>query len=163
MPTYTLQPIIGRVFTKVEVVESRHVKGGDEVRLHHNGNSYFAMYHDQDCCEDVDLYDVVGDLEDLVGSPILMAEEVIDQTHPLNPAARHFTWTFYRFATIKGHVLLRWYGESNGYYSERVTIGAYTNEELLYLIEDGNMIMQGDNILIETTRSGPPYIVTSTY
>lgn len=88
----------------------------------------FKMHHEQDCCERVDLDDVIGDIEDLIGSPLTMAEEVSDddmeltkQQKAMEAEADSCTWTFYKFATMKGYVTLRWYGESNGYYSESVS------------------------------------------
>jgi hypothetical protein len=85
------------------------------------------MYHSQDCCEGVYLEDVAGELHDLLNSPITLAEEVTNRNE--NPEgmdesftsyAESFTWTFYKLATVNGYVTLRWYGESNGYYSESV-------------------------------------------
>jgi hypothetical protein len=62
----------------------------------------------------------------LIGSPILLAEEAIRFGE--NPEGvkvpeyqDSYTWTFYRLSTIKGNVTIRWYGESNGYYSESVS------------------------------------------
>lgn len=82
----------------------------------------FTLYHRGDCCESVYLEDVVGEPEDLIGHEILMAEESTNDENPLSEYDESFTWTFYKFATIKGYVDLRWYGSSNGYYSENVDI-----------------------------------------
>lgn len=104
------------------------------------GDAYM-LYHEQDCCESVWLEDVAGDLGDLIGEPLLAAEEVSSEpgTHnnSINIAGRSeqygytesCTWTYYKLATRKGSVTLRWCGVSNGYYSEKVDFCKVEPEE----------------------------------
>ena len=94
---------------------------GDELILYLTDTNYVRFYHSQDCCENVYIEDICGDLNDLIGSPITEAEEVSGYTGP-NTGDESYTWTFYRFATAKGAVTVRWYGSSNGYYGEGVDV-----------------------------------------
>ena len=82
----------------------------------------FMFAHQQDCCETVRINDIVGDLQDLVGEPLLIAEEVTGATEPDEEHYESYSYTFYKFATRKGYVDVRWLGESNGYYSEGVDL-----------------------------------------
>ena len=82
----------------------------------------FMFAHQQDCCETVRINDIVGDLQDLCGSPMLLAEEVRGATEPDEEHYESYSYTFYKFATRKGYVDVRWLGESNGYYSESVDL-----------------------------------------
>lgn len=99
--------------------------GSDRITINTTDGATYYMYHSQDCCELVYVEDVCGDILDIIGSEILLAEEVIScDENPEGVQAPEdqdsFTWTFYKLATIKGSVTIRWYGESNGFYSESV-------------------------------------------
>lgn len=117
MSIKTYQELIGKTFKKVYVSE-------DKDRMHFDGeDKSYMFYHIQDCCESVQINDIVGDLSTLEGSPILMAEESTTEGREENGDRDHFRWTFYKFATIKGYVTVRWLGTSNGWYSESVDFG----------------------------------------
>ena len=109
--------MMGKVFTSVY----GNVDG--DTLVFENNTERFVFFHSQDCCEDVRINDIVGDLEDLVGEPLLIAEEVSGATEPDEEHYESYTYTFYKFATRKGYVDVRWLGESNGYYSEGVSLG----------------------------------------
>ena len=98
-------------------------RGDDEMTFTAQDGRVFRFWHEQDCCETVEIEDIAGDMSDLVGSPIVMAEEVssLDGFDETREDGESYTWTFYKFATAKGYVTVRWLGTSNGYYSEGVS------------------------------------------
>ena len=112
------EDLVGKTLANVENVNNERI-----VFTLGTGSKYM-LYHNQDCCETVMVEDVIGDLNDLKRSPILMAESVSQNTNPEGVKVpewqESFTWTFYKLATIRGYVTIRWYGSSNGYYSEGV-------------------------------------------
>lgn len=113
--------LIGKTLAGVTVNESQ-----EEIRFVTDDGKTYLMYHSQSCCESVSVESIAGDLADLIGTPILKAEEATSETNPDDAKPEtieyqdSFTWTFYKLATIKGYVDIRWYGSSNGYYSEGV-------------------------------------------
>ena len=99
---------------------------GDEVIFKTENGETYKLYHCQDCCESVSVEDICGDLNDLIGSPLIEAEEVTSRENPEGVQKEWqeiFTWTFYKLRTANGAVTIRWYGESNGFYSESVEFG----------------------------------------
>lgn len=114
----------GRVIKQINVVDDPWEDEAIIFRM--EDGEVYKMFHIDDCCESVTINDICGDLDDLIGSPILMAEEVTESGD--NEDFESFTWTFYKFATAKGYVTIRWLGESNGYYSEEVDFVAVKEE-----------------------------------
>ena len=109
----------GKVLIDIEINEDE-----DEITFTDSEGVKYLMYHDQDCCEEVNIEDICGDINNLLNTPIFLAEEFINTGEVEDEYCEDysFTWTFYKLATLKGYVTIRWYGESNGHYSEVVDL-----------------------------------------
>jgi len=122
-----MEPSISDLLNKTMVrVEQAEVGGEDALVMETDDGMIYTFAHSRDCCESVTIESITGDLSDLVGSPLTMAEESSQDgkeaglAFPNEYTPDSSTWTFYKFATIKGYVDVRFLGESNGYYSEGV-------------------------------------------
>lgn len=113
----------GLTIKTIEGVE----QGSSEVNITTHCGRRFRMSHHQDCCESVEIVDVCGDPINLINAPLMVAEEATNSDDPQGRTLDSFTWTFYRLATVMGYVVIRWLGESNGYYSESVDFEEITN------------------------------------
>lgn len=91
--------------------------GSGEVAIHFEDGSSFHMWHSQDCCESVSITDIdsAGNLE---GATWFECE--VSSKHGKSEWGDE-EWTFYTIRTSLGYVWIRWYGESNGYYSTGVS------------------------------------------
>ena len=104
--------LVGKVLKSVEIRDDNETIVFETI----DGEIYF-QYYPLDYIGEVYVDDVVGDFNDIIGTPILVAEE--SNSNDDGKGDAYYTWTFYRLATVKGWMNIKWYGTShNGYYSE---------------------------------------------
>lgn len=149
MSTYVYQSMIGAIITTID-----GSVGKDKMVFHANDGKKFIFHHWQNCCENVSIDDICGDLNDLLNSPILEAEEVSNLDAP-KVDYESYTWTFYRFSTKNGSVTIKWLGTSNGYYSEGVSFSEEIpekdmDEDYMPMIQN-NPIPSNINIVYDTS------------
>lgn len=146
--------------TKIEDV-NQHLKTGilkvkglevDSVELYFYCKDGFVicMYHEQDCCEDVFLEsaDSIENKVDIyTDCDWCELEEISDVVQPQLKGYYNdsFTWTFYKVKTNKGYDTIRWYGSSNGYYSESVDFKIYHEEDYIGDLINKNLDLQQQN------------------
>lgn len=114
--------LIGKQITTIEITEDK-----EKLFFRTYDNETYVMYHEQDCCESVYIEDINGDLNDIIMYKIQYAKEDIHA--PEDTDCDSCTYTFYKLGTSKGYVDIRWFGGSNGYYSESVSFIKLETEE----------------------------------
>jgi hypothetical protein len=110
----TVDDLVSKTFVEVRNVDNQ------SILLKVSDDEAYTLYHSQDCCESVWVEEIHGDLDDLVGTPLLVSEE---RSEMKSESYDQEEWTFYTFATVKGWVTIRFVGTSNGYYSTSVYLG----------------------------------------
>lgn len=87
----------------------------DEIVFETECGEKYRMYHDQDCCENVSVEDICGDIEDLIGETILKAYSSTREGEDYEDEVEK--WTFYHIVTNKTSITIRWYGSTDSCYS----------------------------------------------
>ncbi|WP_373262147.1 DUF7448 domain-containing protein [Hungatella hathewayi] len=114
-----IQILLGKTMLHIEKI------GDVELYFSCSDGTRYRMFSDENGNgNDIKVYieDIGGELESLIGNPIIMAEMVTNKDDL--PAQGYddkerYLWTYYKLATIKGYVTIRWFGTSNGYYCEK--------------------------------------------
>lgn len=117
--------LVGEVLTHIDTDEKN-----EQIMLTTASGRVIKIYHDQDCCEQVQIETTEGDWHSLIGKVIIEAErEEIKEGEPEPECAESWTRTNFTFRVDDATVISRWIGESNGYYSESVDIHEVTSTE----------------------------------
>lgn len=69
------EDLVGKTILKINnSIDEIEFYCKDDNSIFHNVYKVYVMKHFQDCCESVVVDDINGDLNDLIGTPILKAE-----------------------------------------------------------------------------------------
>ena len=111
----------GKTITSIDGINS---DDSDTIITTSDGSIY-TLTHLQDCCEHVRVYGSVGNIDDVLNAEVIAAEDTNPMDNPNAPDYKYYdsaTWTQFRIVTNKGSFEIWWLGESNGYYSESVSV-----------------------------------------
>lgn len=110
-----MNSLLGEILTHIDIDENN-----DQIMLTTESGRKIMIYHIQDCCESVRIESVSGDCKKLIGKAILVSDELVYSGDPPDEYSESWTRTDLTFKVNDETVIVRWIGESNGYYSESV-------------------------------------------
>lgn len=124
-----MNPLIGQTIRAIECeFREYEAANGMKVPVHTIiivcDNCAFETSHSQDCCETVEVHDIIGDLNSLIGKKVINCKTIESQEWPSDVEKGQyvdsFTWTTQIIQTKSTEIKIRWLGESNGWYSEGI-------------------------------------------
>lgn len=118
MTTVEFSVLEGQTITSIDVSIDGY---GDTIIIKTEEGNHYKLCHIQDCCEKVTIEDINGVVGNILDHPVIKAEVLKNQDIGQNKGHERFTWSYYHISTIKETLTIRWYGGSNGYYSEEVS------------------------------------------
>jgi hypothetical protein len=119
METVPFHTLKGKIITKISVI--KQTERIDQIRIE-VGAKNFRLFHDEACCEEVQLVKIIGKIESIIGKKITLAEE--DSFEPpwwkgeYSEFSRTHTWSSYYLEAGTSRLELWFLGQSNGCYSE---------------------------------------------
>jgi hypothetical protein len=126
MEIYNYKSIIGKTITKTEY---KHEEGSGLIEcfiIYTDTFEKFMWYNSECSLNDcsIILTRVKGNLDNLLNSPLIKAEEYIEVEELKDKSGdiyEQITWSIVTLATEKGEVVFSWAGRSNGYYCEEIS------------------------------------------
>ena len=114
--------LVGEVLDSVDID-----RGENQILLTTRSGRRFMVYHEQDCCEKVQIVGQDGNFDNLIGKPLIEARDFAVDTGESESDYDSQTTTTLVFRVDDQTVISRWIGDSNGYYSESVDIAELIN------------------------------------
>jgi len=118
------EDLLGKTLVEIKVVYENDDEDDIINFKDTEGKEYQMFFPETDYGFHGYLHDICGDLENLLNSPIVMAEESGEEENDDEDEGdleyyekTIMDWTFYKLATIKGYVTISWYSESLFYYT----------------------------------------------
>jgi serine/threonine protein phosphatase PrpC len=114
--------LVGEVLDAVDIDKEEN-----QILLTTRSGRKFLVYHEQDCCEKVQIVGQDGNFDNLIGKPLIEARDFAVDTGESESDYDSQTTTTLVFRVDDQTVVSRWVGDSNGYYSESVDIAELIN------------------------------------